>query len=613
MTTNLNTYLDFKFMEGLNFRITGAAGIANSGTETYYSHITQNGDMYDGVGELTETKNVYLQNSNILTYDKTLYDKHHFIITGVAETQLYTDNGSYIKALGFFSDATGINDLGQANLIEEKSSYDTKRAINSFMSRVNYGFDNKYLLTFSYRADGASVFGANNKWGYFPSASLAWRASQEDFVSNLNVFSDLKFRGSWGKTGNQAILPYATLDAIGSGNNYPYDGTGSTNIGFAAERAANPNLKWETTAQTNIGVDMGFLRGRLTATVDLYKKVTDDLLLERPVPSYTGFILLLDNVGSVQNKGLEITVGGDPFVGDFRWNTNANITINRSEVLALLEDQQFMPIRTSTGGGYQIWANGNNNALMNLEIGQPFGHMRGFINLGTWGESEREEAAAFGQLPGDPKWKDIAGATDDDGNPIPDGEISTADLTTIGNASPKFVFGWNNSMSYKNFSLTFLIQGSYGNDIFNATRIKTESPSVGASPNLNNRWTIDNQDTDVPAFTDQLTRDAAGLTSHVNLGKQAYNRSNRWIEDGSYVRFKNITLGYNLPKSLVGKIGLNNFRVFVTATNVFTLTNYSGYDPEVSSFNEGSDAAKGIDISNYPTVKTLTFGINLTF
>ena len=613
MTTNLNTYLDFKLMKGLSFRITAAAGITNSGKETYYSHITQNGETSDGVGELTEAKYVYFQNSNILTYDKTFNVKHHLTLTGVAEMQSYTDNGSYINASGFFNDATGINDLGQANLINEKSSYDTKRAINSYMGRVNYGFNNKYLVTFSYRADGSSVFGANNKWGYFPSASLAWRASEEDFISNLNIFSELKFRGSWGITGNQAIAPYTTLDAITSGYNYPYDGTGSTNIGFAATRAANPNLKWESTTQTNFGVDMGFFKGRLTATVDIYKKVTEDLLLSRPVPSYTGFTLLLDNVGSVQNKGLEITVGGDPFVGDFRWNTSANITFNRSEVLELLEGQQFMPIRTSTGGGYQIWATGNNNALMNLEVGKPFGSMRGFVNLGTWSESEREQAAAFGQLPGDPKWKDIAGATDAEGKPMPDGRISTADLTTIGNTSPKFVFGWSNSLSYKNFTLTFLIQGSQGNDLFNATRIKTEGPTNGASPNLKNRWTIDNQDTDVPAFIDQLTRDAAGLTSKVNLGRSAYNRSTRWIEDGSYVRLKNVTFGYNLPKSLVSKVGLQNLRLFVTATNLLTLTNYSGYDPEVSSYNVGTDAARGIDISNYPTVKTLTFGINLTF
>jgi hypothetical protein len=237
--------------------------------------------------------------------------------------------------------------------------------------------------------------------------------------------------------------------------------------------------------------------------------------------------------------------------------------------------------------------------------------MRGYINLGTWSESEREQAAAYGQLPGDPKWKDIAGETDDEGNPIPDGQISTADLTTIGNTSPKFVYGWSNNLSWKDFTLSFLIQGSYGNDIFNATRIKTESPPVGASPNLKNRWTQDNQDTEVPAFIDQLTRDAAALTTNVFLGSSP-NRSSRWIEDGSYIRLKNITLGYNLPKSLVSKIRITNLRAYITATNVLTMTRYTGYDPEVSSFNEGTDAARGVDISNYPTVRTLTFGINLT-
>ena len=612
MTANVNSYLDFKLMEGLNFRITGAAGINNSGRDIYYSHITQNGEQEDGVGELVEGKSVYFQNSNILTYDKIMKERHHLTLTGVAEAQLYTDNGSDIHSSGYLSDATGINDFGQAYLISEKSSYDTERAINSFMGRINYGFDNKYLITLSYRADGSSVFGANNKWGYFPSASLAWRASQEEFIKNLNFFSDLKFRGSWGVTGNQAIAPYTTLDAISSGNNYPYDGNGTTNTGYAASRAANPNLKWESTKQTNFGVDMAFFKGRFTATVDLYKKVTEDLLLQRPVPTYTGFALLLDNVGSVQNKGIEITIGGDPLDGNFRWNTSANITINRSEVLSLLEGQLFMPIRTSTGGGYQIWASGNNNALMNLEVGKPFGHMRGYINLGTWSESESEEAAAYGQLPGDPKWKDIAGATDTEGNPIPDGKINKSDLTTIGNTSPKFVYGWSNNLSWKDFTLSFLIQGSYGNDIFNATRIKTESPSVGASPNLKNRWTTENQNTEVPAFIDQLTRDAAGLTSNVNLGSSAYNRSSRWIEDGSYIRLKNITLGYNLPKSLVSKIRITNLRAYITATNVLTITRYTGYDPEVSSFNEGTDAARGVDISNYPTVRTITFGINLT-
>jgi TonB-dependent starch-binding outer membrane protein SusC len=602
ITSNLNSFLEFKIMEGLTFRVTGAIGIENSDAKAYYNHLTKNGSTNDGFGSLTDDKSIYYQNSNILTYDRTLNSKHHITLTGVAEQQAVLSYGSYLEAQGFSSDFTGVNDIGGASQINTKSSYDNRRAINSLLGRINYGYDNRYLLTISYRADGASVFGANNKWGYFPSASLAWRASEESFIKDLNVFSDLKFRGSWGKTGNQAINPYGSLDAIGSGFNYPYYGTGSTDIGYAITRAANPNLKWESTAQTDLGVDISLFKGRLTATADVYKKITDNLLLNRPVPFYTGFTLLLDNVGSIENKGLEITVGGDPIDRDFKWNTSVNISANRGKVLKLV-DALPLGLKTSTGGGYGIYYQ-LTSSLMYLQEGQPMGQMRGYINEGTWKENEREQAALYGQLPGDTRYKDINGDTLID---------QTNDVTVIGNSSPKFVFGWTNSMSYKNFTLTFLIQGSQGNDIFNATRIKLESPTTGSSPALNDRWTIDNQNTVIPAFTDERTREDAQLgESKVLLGR-ASNRSSRWVEDGSYIRLRTITLGYDLPKSLISKVGLASLRAYVTAANILTLTRYTGYDPEVSSFNIGTDGGRGIDMSNYPTVKTITLGINLTF
>jgi TonB-dependent starch-binding outer membrane protein SusC len=602
MTSNMNVFLDFRILEGLTFKVSGAAGIINSDKKTYYNRLTKNGSTKDGLGALTDDKSVYLQNSNILTYDRTLNIKHHITFTGVAEQQVLTTYGSYLEAQGFTSDNTGINDIGGANQVNEKSSYDTKRAINSFMGRFNYGYDNKYLITVSYRADGSSVFGANNKWGYFPSASLAWRASEEAFMKDLNIFSDLKFRGSWGKTGNQAIRPYGSLDMIESGQNYPYNGYGITDIGYGTSRAANPNLRWESTAQTNVGVDMGFFRNRMTATVDLYKKITEDLLLDRPIASYTGYTLLLDNVGSIENKGVEITIGGDPYVGDFKWNTSFNVSMNRSKVLKLL-DEEPMGIKTQTGGGYGIYRE-LSNSLMYLQEGQPVGQMRGYINEGTWKESEREEAALYAQLPGDTKYRDLNA----------DGSITQGgDITVIGNSSPDFVFGWNNNLSYKSFNLTFLFQGSQGNEIFNATRIKTEDPNIGASTALKNRWTIENQNTVIPAFTDQRTREDANLgAAKVALGRSP-NRSSRWVEDGSYIRLKNITLAYDLPKAWVNKAGIINFRAYVTAANFLTMTKYTGYDPEVSSFNIGTDGGRGIDLSNYPSVKTITLGFNLTF
>ena len=231
--------------------------------------------------------------------------------------------------------------------------------------------------------------------------------------------------------------------------------------------------------------------------------------------------------------------------------------------------------------------------------------MRGYVNLGTWSEAEKDAAKAMGQAPGDPKWKDVN----------KDGKITLdADgQEVIGNATPKFIYGWNNNISYKNFDLTFLIQGSYGNDIFNAVRIKTENPANGLSVNLNNRWTTDNQHTNVPVFLSSRERVLLDLGSNKTTGMGADQRSSRWVEDGSYLRMKNITLTYTLPESLLNSMRVNRLSVYVTATNLFTITKYTGYDPEVSSFNAGGAGGLGIDLSNYPTAKAFMFGINLTF
>lgn len=601
----VNTYLEFKLLEGLTLKITGSASIYSMDNTRYFGSKTQPGFGTNGAGILEFEKAEYYQNSNILTYNKTFNKKHHLTVTGVAEQQVSKDKYSDIEAQGFFSDNTGINDLGGAALITNRYNTSSKTVINSFLGRANYAYENKYLLTVSYRADGSSVFGANHKWGYFPSASLAWKASEEEFIKNLDLFSDLKFRGSWGKTGNQGIQPYQTLASVGSGYNYPYLGDGTTSIGYTLLNAANPNLKWETTDQKDLGLDLGFFKQRLTATVDVYKKTTTDLLLNSQLPNYTGFASILSNVGSIENKGLEITLGGTPVsTSDFKWNSTANISFNRSKVIALASTTPLRII-TNTGGGYQIYASGW--ALKQLVVGQPVEQMYGYVNLGTWSEAERADALKFGQLPGDAKWKDVNG----------DGKIDIKDGNqVIGDASPKYIFGWNNSFTYKNFDLSFLIQGSYGNDIFNAVRIKTENPTNGTSSNLNNRWTITNQNTNVPAFTPSQIRNTqlSGHPTTVKMG--ADQRSSRWVEDGSYARLKNITLSYNLPASVLNVIHLAKVSVYLTGANLITLTKYTGYDPEVSSFNRGSRVRAGglgIDLSNYPTAKTLICGINVTF
>jgi TonB-linked SusC/RagA family outer membrane protein len=374
ITNEISTFLEFKLMQGLTFKVTGTASINSNDEKHYYGTKTQPGRGVSGLGDLATNKSEYYQNSNILTYNKLINKKHNLTLTGVAEQLLVQGKSSYINAQGFSSDNTGIDDLGGAAQINARYNSSFKQTLNSFLGRANYVFDGKYMFTASYRADGSSVFGANNKWGYFPSAAVAWRASEEAFIKNLNLFSNLKFRGSWGKTGNQAIQPYQTLATVSSGFNYPYQGNSTSNIGFALGRPSNPDLKWETTAQTNIGIDMGFFNDRLTAIVDVYKKTTTDLLLNKQVEAYTGFSTKLSNVGSIENKGLEIALSGKPIVGaEFRWNTGINISFNRSKVLALLNDQP-LAIKTGTGGGYQIY--GSAFSIKYLQVGQPVDQMR---------------------------------------------------------------------------------------------------------------------------------------------------------------------------------------------------------------------------------------------
>lgn len=606
INNEISTFLEFKLLEGLTLKVTGAARINNYDGKNYYNSKTQPGSLVNGLGKLETAQDQYFQNSNILTYSKTFKEKHRLTVTGVAEQQVTLSKSTYTEAQGFFSDNTGISDLGSANQINARTNGSSKVAINSFLGRLNYAFANKYLLTASFRADGSSVFGDNNKWGYFPSASVAWKASEEKFIKMLNLFSDLKLRASWGKTGNQGIAPYQTLATVASGFNYPYNGGDLADIGFTLTNPANPDLKWETTAQTNFGVDMSFFNDRISATVDVYKKLTTDLLLNRQLPNYTGFTSVLNNVGSIENKGLEISVSGRPVWGkDFRWTTSANISFNKSKVLALADDNA-LKIITSTGGGYQIYS--GSWSLKYLKAGEPMDQIRGYINLGTWSEAERAQALAFGQLPGEAKWKDVNG----------DGKITLAEdgNQVIGNATPKFFYGWSNNLSYKSFDLSFLIQGSYGNDIFNAVRIKTENMANGTSENLKNRWTINNQNTDVPAIINTQERSALldGHPSQIYIGYDT--RSSRWVEDGSYIRLKNVTFTYSLTAALLKKIHVTRLSAYVTGANLVTITKYTGYDPEVSSFNRGSRVRAGglgIDLSNYPTAKTIIFGINLTF
>ena len=597
ISNSANVYIDFSILPGLNLKVIGAADIATFDNRRFFNEKTFDGRIINGApgtGYLGDGWYQQLQNTNILTYDKS-FKKHHLTFTGVAEQQTEESKSSNTYAQGFSVIENALDDIGSANRTVT-SSERSVRVLNSYLGRLNYIYDNKYLFTASYRADGSSVFGTNNKWGYFPSFALAWKLSEEKFIKNLDLFSDLKLRGSWGQVGNQAISPYQTLAALVSGQNYPYNGGAGVDLGFKIDRAANPNLKWETTTQTDIGLDFGLFGNRLIGTVDIYKKETKDLLLYRELPGYTGLSAIIDNVGSTENKGLEISISGDPLVGKVKWNTGFNIAFNKNKVISLGDNKQLQ--FASANGGFGISRSG----LMYLFPGQPFGQIFGYETQGLWKESEKAKAFAYGQLPGEQHYTDLNN----------DGIIDVLDKKVIGNALPKYAFGWNNRVSYNKFDLSFLIQGVKGNDIFNMQKIRLENPGEGTSTRLLNSWTVNNQNTDIPAFTDALTRHNANLVNKINLDPQNKSATGRYIEDGSYLRLKNITLSYNVNTEVLKKAGISRVRAYASATNLLTFTKYKGYDPEVSSYNS-NDASIGIDFGNYPTAKTFTLGIDISF
>lgn len=592
---NANLFLNFKIVDGLSFRVTGGALITNSYFRDYYNSKTLAGLQNNGFGHVNQYRNERFQNSNILTYDKTWNDQHHLTFTGVVE-QLYEETiGTNIEARGFLVDQLGVDNLGGASTIIPTSTPHPVRTLLSYLGRVNYVLAEKYMATFTYRADGSSVFGADNKWGYFPSGSVAWRVSEEDFLKESGVVNELKLRGSYGLTGNQGISPYQSLARLtNGGRSYPYNGQSTTNIGFGIGGLDNPNLKWESTAQTNIGIDFSLFNGRLTSTVDWYKKVTNDLLMPRQLAGYVGVPSVLDNIGSIENKGIEILVGGDPIVGDFNWNTSVNFTANRNKVLDLGPNKRigYRP----TSGGYSLGSD-----FMFLEVGESFGLMNGWKFLGIWGTDQEEEARSYGQLPGDPRYLDLN----------KDGVINNDDRTTIGNGYPKFTWGWTNQFTYKGFDVSFMFMGYQDVDLFNTLRIRRESFWEGTSPVLLDAWTPENQDTNVPGMIDGKYREEQNLTSKLNFGGDA-GATSRWVEDASFIRLKTATIAYTLRPALVSSIGFQKVRLFLSGINIFTITDYTGYDPEVAAFPT-NDAMIGVDFSAYPPARQLTIGAELTF
>ncbi len=605
----VNSYLNYKIVKGLKFRTTFGYTYDNKSVKYFYNEGTNQADR--GIAGINGSVNTALRrswvNENTLTYNLKKNDHSLNVLAGLTlqDVSIYT---TFMQSNLFPFDDFGWNDFSLGISPQISRSGLSQNRLLSGLSRVNYTFKDKYLLTASFRADGSSKFPTHNKFGYFPSFAFAWRAIEEPFIKNLNVFSNLKLKTGFGTTGNNRIGDFDALVTYGSGNGY-YFGNSYTPAIYQ-KKMANTNLKWETTQQLNAGVEMGFLKNRIIFETEAYYKLTDDLLLDALVPPTAGFTGVKENRGSIVNYGLELSLQTvNIHTKNVKWTSSFNISFNRNEVQKLSIGEEERLYNPNVGG---IFSEEN---IYGLFVGEPVGVMYGYKKVGMYqvddfvqnpntGEYHLKDGVTnlehtAGTLgPGMPMYEDTNG----------DGIVDENDRQIIGNPNPLHHGGFQNTVEYKNFDLGVLLTWSYGNDIFNGNRASFGVP--GAQRNRNylgevaNRWTPDNPiDYGVWAAP-------SGERSYIPVysGKMM---SDFWIEDGSYLRIKNVALGYSLPQQWMKKWNITKIRLSATVDNLFVFTKYSGYDPEVSVKNEALN--RGIDYSAYPKGRTLTFGLNVIF
>ncbi|WP_373516707.1 SusC/RagA family TonB-linked outer membrane protein [Pricia sp.] len=591
-TYKITENLSYTFNGGINFRL---------GTRDIYTPSNVgSGILSNGVGSSGNNRAYDYIASNYLTYTDLFGEKHDFSATLGTEYSEFNNYSTSLSVANFGVELLGFDSFGVATGIPNVGSNRSQSVLQSGFARLNYSFMNKYLLTATMRADGSSRFADNQKWGYFPSAAIGWRVSEENFLKDNQTLSNLKFRASWGETGSQSIAPYQSLSRYGT---TVYSIGNAPTLGFVPQSVANPNLKWETTEQLNLGIDLGLFNNRLSFTFDYFEKTTKDLLQSISIPSQSGFGNALINFGSIENEGIELSVDALVINGkDFQWNTVLNYTAYKTKVLELGGDEEIF----GPSFGINVYGNGHI-----YRPGDEFGLFYGLKAIGLIQESDFDTDGnpTFAINRNDTdlghwKFEDISGPEG-----VPDGIISGEDRTIIGNPNPDFLFGWNNDFTYRNLTLNVFVQGSIGNDLYNPLRTTISSGFFNneAYKNqsvewYNNRWTPNNPTNDI---------------RYPSVNSISPPVANYMVEDGSYIRLKNVSLRYNVP--LPDNIGLTGLQFFVTGTNLITITDYSGFDPEVSSVDAdtirpvSSGLAPGVDLGAYPRPKSYTLGLNLSF
>ncbi len=573
-----NAYLEYSIIKDLTFKTSLGVDIYHSVQDMYTPRYVFSGSFNDGQARFASSDFQNYIFENLLTFNRTLNKVHRFnVVTGFT-FQENTSRTFIDIATGFPNDILEYYGIQNATNLPTIYSSFSESAILSYLGRVNYSLKDKYLFTVTGRVDGSSKFGKNNRFATFPSAAFAWRASEEDFLKNLGPVSNIKLRVSYGVSGNDRIANYAFIRTLSSSvyyfnNSFPASG-------FAPDNPGNDNLKWETTQQADAGLDIGFVNDRISVTMDYYYKKTSDLLYYFNLPWATGYNSYLKNIGVLRNTGFEFALNTANFVGDFKWNTSGNISFNRNKIIDL--------------NGIDLYINNDTYKLKIgnwavIREGEEMGSFYGLVSDGIWQTADAEEAAIYGCEPGDFKYVDQN----------KDGKINNDDRGIIGHALPDFTWGMNNSFSYKNFSLDVFLQGSQGNQLLNSNRFELESGNglSNSSIKLLDRWTPENP---------------GNIYPRANRNADYLHMSDRYLEDGSYIRVKTLTLSYDLPEQLIKTLRMEKVKVYVTAQNLYTITNYSGFDPEVGSF--GMDNTRmGYDFGSYPSVRTYIFGASINF
>ncbi len=590
-----NFYLNYDIVKNLSFKTTLGFRTDNNRTGTFVPTTLYAGANVGGDATIGASKNTDLISENYFTYNLDLNTKHKFNFVAGYSFQKSNDTDWSSGAQSFITNSVSFWNLQGGAVQKIPSSGFSETQIQSVFGRINYSFNDKYLFTVNARYDGSSNFSKNNKYAFFPSGAFAWNMKDEGFMKDVNFVSDFKWRVSYGLTGNQAIGPYQTLARFS--NSYTIiDGVAVNAV--RPTTVANDDLTWETTRQFDFGADMSFLNNRLNLTADYYRSVTSDLLFSVPLPTYTGYSSQLQNLGKVENKGIEFTLNTVNTTGALKWNTSFNISINRNKVLELPDGNDIL---YGSGPGHLIGL----GQTQILRVGEPVGSFFGWVYDGVYQQGDDFlPGGGFEQVAGGEKFRDIDGEKDANGalTGNPNGALNADDRTVIGNGQAKFIWGLNNDFSFKGFDLNIFFQGSQGNQIlsYSLLEIETLSGSNNSTTRALDRWTPTNTDTDVPKRTLQRSQRV----------------SSRWVFDGSYVRLKNISLGYSLPSSILEKLSISKARFYVSAQNILTFTEYKGFDPEVN-YNSGGGAASnrnlGLDYASYPNAKSYTIGLNVSF